>query len=276
METISESDIKLIKDNSWIFTFFGKLPWSTTTILSWVHGDEIFWSISILKILKNIEIVSWKVHFIIWNIRWLETWKRYLDSDMNRMFLESLDENSYEWNRVKEILPFLSESDYLLDIHNTFWPNSKPFLISENEKDLFNVEHVVSWFDKLHSGSSDGYMNSKSSEWYCLEIGSWIWSVILWEESISRFLYYTKNVNLEYPYNLSMCRHNYIFDYLYRTKTNKFKFVKKFKDFDKVKEWQLIWYDWDEEVKAPYNWVIIFAYQPLNKFRLAFCFWKQK
>jgi len=38
---------------------------------------------------------------------------------MNRCFLENNNGETYEDNRTREIIPYLQESDYLLDVHNT-------------------------------------------------------------------------------------------------------------------------------------------------------------
>ena len=94
---------------------------------------------------------------------------------MNRSFHAVPQGNTYEDIRAQELLPFLRESDVLLDIHNTLnTENSVPFLISEhtNMDQYFPVDIVVSGLDTLHPGGSDGYMNTIGKIGLCIESGS--------------------------------------------------------------------------------------------------------
>lgn len=94
---------------------------------------------------------------------------------MNRSFHNIPQGSAYEDIRAQELLPFLRESDVLLDIHNTLnTENSIPFLISEhaNMDQYFPVDTVVSGLDVLHPGGSDGYMNSIGKVGLCIESGS--------------------------------------------------------------------------------------------------------
>ncbi|MCB9804969.1 succinylglutamate desuccinylase/aspartoacylase family protein [Candidatus Peribacteria bacterium] len=67
------------------------------------------------------------------NPRAIEQNIRQTEKNMNRSFHTIPQDNTYEDIRAQELLPFLRESDVLLDIHNTLnTENSIPFLISEH------------------------------------------------------------------------------------------------------------------------------------------------
>jgi len=63
---------------------------------------------------------------------------------MNRCFGRTC--SGYEAGRIKEILPFLQKSDYLLDIHNTTDQSAPKFIIGERDEmyKYFDVKVAVS------------------------------------------------------------------------------------------------------------------------------------
>jgi len=276
--TVTSSFLDYINNNNGIFIYDSWVNWEITTILTWVHGNEISWIIALEKILEKIDIVKWKVNFIVWNIKAVESNVRFIDVDMNWIFDKFDEIDKYESKRIREIIKYLEESDSMLDIHNTLNDWAIPFLLTEQvqARSLFNTNYVVEWFDNLHGWSSDRFVNKKWWRWYCLE--AWYyWEISSHElayNSILNFLKYTWNirwVNNEYDILNSL-----IFDYKYTTKTWNFKLTKKYNDFDRVTENDIIWYDDWIAIKAPYSSYILFAYSPENSNRTAFCLWKNK
>ena len=125
--------MKIDKDNS-IIELNSNIKGNTTTIMVWVHGNELSWVNAVLEILKDIKVIAWKVYFIFANLKALEIWERQYEKNMNRCFLININWSTYEDKRVREIIPYLQKSDYLLDVHNTLnTSNSIPFMISEYE-----------------------------------------------------------------------------------------------------------------------------------------------
>jgi succinylglutamate desuccinylase len=253
------------------------MPWKTTTIMVGVHGNELSWVNAVFEILKDIKVISWKIYFIFANLKALEIWKRQLEKNMNRCFLKQNIGDTYEDQRVQEILPYLQQSDYLLDVHNTLntW-NSIPFLISE-QKNLgkyFDVDFVISWFDNLHPGGSDSFMNTIWKIWLCLESGSIYdekWPEIA-KNWILNFLKFTWNISGKIIENNN--QECIKFDNIYKNKTLNFKFVKDFLDFEKVSLWQIIAYDGEKEIISDRDWFIIFTYLPEKIWDECFCLWK--
>lgn len=269
----------IIKKENSIIEFDSYIPWNITTIMVWVHGNELSWVNALFEILKEIKIISWKVHFIFANLKALEIWERQFEKNMNRCFLENNICTTYEDNRVKDIIPYLKESDYLLDVHNTLnTKNSIPFLISEyqNIARFFDVDFIISWFDTLHPGGSDWFMNSIWKIWICLE--SWSiydekWPNIA-KKWIINFLRFTWNIDwkIEEKKNQEFIR----FDTIYKNKTLNFRFVKDFLDFEKISKGQIIAYDWDEKIISDRDGYIVFTYKPKNIWDECFCLWIEK
>lgn len=262
-----------------IYTFDSWKKWNTTMIMVWVHGNELAWPNAVLEIMKNIQVETWKLYFIFANLEALKKNVRQTEKNMNRSFVKNNSWITYEDKRANEIMEILNHSDYLLDVHNTLnEKNSIPFLISEYPElwKYFDVKKIVSWFDTLHPGGSDGYMNSIWKVWLCLESGNIYdekWPKIA-KNGILNFLKYTRNIAWK-PKIFS--NQEYIdFDKIYKNKTLNFVFAKEFKEFEKIKKGQVIWYDNGKEVLSDRNGYIVFTYIPKNIGDEVFCLGKRK
>ncbi len=248
----------------WIFLQDSKFPGNTTTIMVWVHGNEKSGPNILNKLMKEIQIIQGKVYFIFANLEALQINKRYYEKNMNRCFFSNIKWNTYEDKRAKTIIKHLNKSDYLLDIHNTLNKlNSIPFLISEYSElwKLFPIKFVSSGFDKLHPGGSDGYMNSIWKIWLCVESGS-IYDPNgpkIAKQSILNFLKFTKNI--VWNPNKYAQQTTINFDFIYKNKSLNLQFRKKFRDFEKVRKGDILAYDGDNKILAPYNWYILFPYK---------------
>ncbi len=252
--------MKIFKKNS-IIKIESKIPWKITVIMAWVHGNEKSWIIAIQKLIPLIKIETWTVYFIFANLKAIEQNIRFVEKNLNRCFKKRIIWTSYEDKRAKEIRKILKKSDYLLDIHNTNNTQSEPFIISE-EKDIgkyFPVKKIITWLNVIHAGGSDGYLWSLNKVWVCIECGSisdpkW---ALLAENAIINFLKYTWNISGK-P-NIFKNKIHIDCNYMYISKTNTFTLSKKFKDFEKIKKWQPLWYDWNTPVLSDRNWCILFS-----------------
>lgn len=253
-------------------------PWNTTTIMVWVHGNELSGPAALLEILPTLQITSGKVFLIFANLRALDQNIRQTEKNMNRSFVQNSSWNTYEDIRAREIMSFLDQSDYLLDIHNTLnTQNSIPFVISEDREvwEVFDVDFVVSGFDTLHPGGSDGYINSLGKKWVCIECGSIYdprWYAIA-KNSITNFLKFTENTDGK---NKVFSQKKYLrFDTIYKNTTLDFSFSKNFEDFEFVRKWQKIATDWQKQIFAKENGYILFPYLPTKIHDEIFCFWRE-
>lgn len=260
-----------------ILEFNSNIPWKTTTIMVWVHWNELSWINALNDILKEINIISWKVYFILANLKAIEIWKRFFEKNLNRCFVEDNNWNTYEDKRAKEIIKYLNESDCLLDVHNTLnKENSIPFLITENPElwKFFDVKLVINWFKNIQLWWSDWYMSTIWKIWLCLE--SWSIYDVNWinvaKKWILNFLKFTWNIDWKPEEYKNQKYMN--FDFLYKNTSLDFQFTKNYKDFEKVKKWEIIAYDWWKELVSDRNWYIVFNYIPEKIWDECFCLWK--
>lgn len=253
--------------------------WKTVTVMWWVHGNEKAWIEVIKNLKKNWKVNFWKIYLVLGNWEAIKLNKREYQKNMNRCFYKNNSWNTYEDTRAKEVMKILDESDYLLDIHNTLNKfNSIPFLISEYKEfwEIFPVKYTISWFDEIHSWSSDAYMNSIWKIGLCLE--SWSiydkksYNIAL--SSVYNFLRYTWNLGWDYQKYKDKRIIN--FNYIYKNKTMDIKYRKNFKDFEKLKKWELICYDWKEKIFALYDGYLNFIYLPNKIWDEIFCIWREK
>ena len=137
-----------IKKSESIISFCSEHIGATTTIMVGVHGNELAGVCAIQELLKKpLEVIAGNVFIIFANLEALKTGTRFSQINMNRCFIAGSNGTSYEELRVKEILPYLEKSDFLLDIHNTLdMINSQPFLICEHQQiaKYFDVPYVIS------------------------------------------------------------------------------------------------------------------------------------
>lgn len=180
---------------------------------------------------------------------------------MNRCFGKNL--RWCEPERVKEIVPYLDQSDYLLDIHNTIDLSTPPFIICEHHDLLpyFDVLWCVQWLDTLHSGGSDGYMNANWKKAVCLEVGSIVDDLALTvgiaKKHISNFLAGVGNCSypaalFEKP-SLRKC------STIYHAQYGQCILVKQFREFEFVKHWTLLGNDWSKEIYMPQDGNLLFS-----------------
>ncbi len=245
-----------------IVTISGKKSWKEVVIMCGVHGNEVHGIRAVNTILREIKIESGIVHFIYANPIAIEQNTRFIDKNMNRCFSNTtIVGHSYEETRAMEILPYLKKSDYLLDLHSSNSKDSIPFLISEH-KDIgkyFPVEVAVSWFQSIEPGGSDGFIDSQGGKWFCLECWSIYdhnWTDIA-TKAVVNFLQYTGNIKGE-PIIFNNPKYLRA-EKVYITRTNKFRLYKDFVEFEEIKKWDIVWFEYKEKVIAERDFLIAFA-----------------
>jgi len=250
-----------------IIQLIGEENGPVSIILAGVHGDEKCGVEVLKKIIPNLKIEKGRVLFGYGNPRAIKEDKRFVEENLNRMFkkddlLSEKEKESYEYKRAQFLKKYLNQADALLDIHASFVPNSKPFIICEaNAKETTKylpINLVVYGFDKVEPGGTDYYMNSIGKIGICVECGYLdnFESRKVAEESIFAFLeargHIKNNVKSRKQSYVQMCD-------LYITKTNSFILSKQFSDFEEITEGQIIGMDGKNEVRAEKASVILFA-----------------
>jgi len=250
-----------------IIQFIGEKEGPTSIILVGVHGDEKCGAEAFERMLPTLEIEAGRVLFGYGNPRAISADKRFMEADLNRMFkcddlIGEQEKKSYEYGRAQFLKKYLDQADVLLDIHASFTEESSPFIIcEENAKEIVKylpMDTVVSGFDRLEPGGTDGYMNGMGKIGICVECGYLGDSRSLRraEESIFAFLGARGHRSI----NMKLKKQSYIcMNELYKAKTERFRLTKAFADFEEIEEGQPIGIDGIEEVWARKSGIILFA-----------------
>lgn len=156
----------------------GAHPGNTSVIFVGVHGNETP-GIEALRAFDATRIVAGEVRFALGNPRAVAQNVRFVEANLNRMFreegLRAQERASYEYGRAQELIPLITGAHALLDIHASNSPQSEPFCICEPHAfalaALLPAQRLVSGFDALEPGGTDGYMNRCGGKGICFEAG---------------------------------------------------------------------------------------------------------
>jgi len=167
-----------------------------------MHGDETCGMVAINeliqegyfdKIFSKSEIATTRVTVLLANPKGVEQCRRFIDVNLNRIFMESklrrsgsitaepLDQdsflrNKYEVTRVQKIADEIADCDYYIDIHSTS-ARSFPFALPSNDAESeifaasFNVDFVIEKLVKSVRGTSIGWANLLKKPAVCFECG---------------------------------------------------------------------------------------------------------
>ncbi|MDP1706423.1 MAG: succinylglutamate desuccinylase/aspartoacylase family protein [bacterium] len=246
----------------------GEKTGPVSIILAGVHGDERCGVEAMGKVLKNLEIKKGRVLFGYGNPRAIAANRRFVESNLNRMFRENnllsiKEKSSYEYRRARLLKKYLNQASALLDLHASSIPKSRSFAICEdNAKSIVEylpADLIVSGFDAVEPGGTDYYMNKLGKIGICLEAGYGpdLKSVKIAEEGIYAFL--KARGHLEN--NLVSRRQSRIRIYeKYYSKTANFFLTKSFENFEVVAENQIIGTDSKKKIRAAKRSLILFAH----------------
>ena len=244
-------------------------------IIGSIHGDERIGA-EALEALKDVFSdvkVYGEISLILGNPKAYEFGKRFLDQDMNRLWnkdvcdLLKVDDAQLDsaQKRVKEILPILQNADYLLDIHSTIKP-SCPFVYCKETPEHLNLacllrtEYIVSSSLKVDDliSSSDNFVDKNGGIGLAYEAG--------WQKDETKLEDVLLNIKI-FLQALGSCdfdifveefptySHLSIYEQIV-IKTNDFKFLKDYSNFDFVKEGEVIAVDEDEIVVEKDSYMI--------------------
>jgi predicted deacylase len=144
-----------------IHTFDSGKPGPHVLVNALTHGNEICGAIALDRLLKmGVQPVRGMLTLAFANIAAFSRFdpkspfsSRFVDEDFNRVWTSATlggARDSVELRRAREILPFVAEADYLLDIHSMLEPSPPVMICGPLDKGIrfaFEVgvpEHVVS------------------------------------------------------------------------------------------------------------------------------------
>jgi succinylglutamate desuccinylase len=252
-----------------IITIKGDSAGKTVSIMAGVHGNEICGVKALRKIIKNITIESGKAHFIFANLPAIAMDLRQTEMNLNRAFrpeknLTSDERQSYERHRAIELMPYLEESNALLDIHSSHNEASTPFIICEPNS-FFIAKKLPfpicsNGWDVIEPGGTDYFVNRNHLKGHgiCIECGYHFdqRAPELAMESINIFLN-LMGLTSDYKKYSQTKQREILVKYIYLTQSN-FTIAKPFADFEKIKKGTLIGYDNKQPINAHFDGVIIF------------------
>lgn len=246
----------------------GKGPGPISMILVGVHGDEKCGPEALGRLLPSLSIERGLLLIAYGNPEAIGQNKRFVEENLNRMFkpedqLSEKEKKSYEYKRAQFLKESFDQAEVLLDIHASFTPGSQRFAICEPVawplvKHL-PVDLAVSGFDSVEPGGTDYYMNSHGKIGICLECGYLDddYSTTVAMEGIKDFLAIRGHIISESPEERAQ-KHVEI-KKLYLSKTDRFVLARSFQDFEEIRRGELISHDGEEEIRADYDGVILFA-----------------
>ncbi len=283
----------------WVELIDSLIDWPNLWVSVCTHWWEIVW----LDILKNIihevklneNILKWKIFLILNNIEafkkyneLINDWNkitekelvstRFIEENMNRCCsIENLKEsNSIEVRRILELLPVLNKLDFLFDIHSTYSPSDSMMILTKKSyqefSDVFNVDKELVWITEVQVWKP--FIDIVERNWWVwIWIESWCqldssWYKI-WTDNLLRLLInlWMIDWNLELVKSLLLEKVNKqtlnIFGSVI-VKSREFKFYKDYKHLDKVKTWELFCFDWEKDLYAEKDFLVIMPKQKLS------------
>jgi len=245
---------------------------TTSLILVGVHGDERCGIEAIEKILPELEIEQGEVIIEYGNPRAIEQNVRYTEANLNRMFkseseLTAEEKNSYEYARAQYLKILMNEADALLDIHASFTPVSRPFLICEaNAAEIATqmpFDTIVSGFDAIEPGGTDYYMNANGKVGISVECG-YLGDPVSTETAVSAIRSFLKarghiSAVLGQSKFSSQDKEYFKMHTLYLTRSDEFKLDRPLVDFQDLHAGQAIGADGEAIICADKDCMVLFA-----------------
>ncbi|MGC6510945.1 MAG: hypothetical protein ACON4U_21195 [Myxococcota bacterium] len=119
-------------DYPWLYRFDGGQYKTRLHVSCLIHGDETGSLPAVIKViqkLKNKEIqFGGRLCISLGNPEAARKAVRYLESDLNRVFLDT-NLQTHEARRARTLMPIFNQADILLDLHQTILKTQNPFYI---------------------------------------------------------------------------------------------------------------------------------------------------
>lgn len=244
----------------------GREQGKTAVILAGVHGNELSGVSAFDELIPSLEIKSGKVIFIYANLEAIKQDKRFVEFNLNRCFFPVQPKEisgTLEGKTAKEIMPYLDNADFLLDLHASNSPNSMPFVISdENSIELARFlpcEVISLGWDRFEKGSTEFFMHLNKKKGICFEAGyiNDTKSIEISKKAIIGFLAGLGFIEEENTEGLE--RKYFKIISIYRNRNAKFKKSREFADFEILKEDTLIGWDGNRDVRVKSGFAVVFV-----------------
>ncbi len=258
--------IERIGVNSKFVELVGSKPGKTVLILAGVHGNEVCGIQAFDRLIPKLQIERGKVYFIYGNLEAIRQNKRFVEYNLNRAFFKEQSEtikNTLEGATAREIIPYLEKAEMMLDLHASNSPESKPFIIcEENSFDLaysLPAQIVTYNFDAFEQGSTLYYINLQKKIGAAFECGFLgdPKSQEKAEQAILSFLRFAGAISGEIKSSFDKSIYK-IVD-LYKNKKFSFKKSREFSDFELLNKRTLIGKEGEKEVYREQGELMLFV-----------------
>lgn len=267
-----------------IKTYNSNKPGLNLVIMAGVHGDEKCGLEAFNIILQSFQPISGRITFIIGNPKAVAVNRREFEANLNRMFrpdksITDQEKEAYEYKRARELMPILANADALLDIHSSTTKQTVPFIICEKQSyacvQYLPAKVVVSGIDALHPTGTDAFVNQSGGLGICIECGNHDDAAatevaIL---AIKNFLDYFGSIDKKLKHIPAEKRFIQA-DWIYKNE-GVFTLGREYREFEKIQKSEVIGFDGDKEIKAPYDGVILFPHNRTEVNTEAFLFGKE-
>ncbi len=152
------------------------------TIMAITHGDEVggLWALNTFLANLQPDTITAPIAVILGNVAASKAGRRYLEKDLNRSFSAKGDFS--EIKRAQELADHvLSQTAFLLDIHQTIEPAREPFFIFPFEKNAYlwartidsKMAMVTHWGAAFSKDGmcTDAFVNSQGGVGLTVELG---------------------------------------------------------------------------------------------------------
>lgn len=152
-----------------------KGPFSKTlTLCTLIHGNEIGGLEVFFSLLEDIQSkklnIQSNLRLVLGNVDAFYEDKRFLETDMNRSF-DLTETKTNEEKRAKELEPYFSSSDILIDIHQTIGATETPFFIFEYEERSYNLARYLNQTLPIVTHNKKRQFKGKTSTAYMISQG---------------------------------------------------------------------------------------------------------
>lgn len=255
-------------DVSKIYTLTGPEPGKNVVLLAGVHGDETSGIEACKRILPSLRLDAGSATFAFGNLDAIREGKRFIESNLNRMFqndaaLSAVQRASAEYRRSRELMPLLEKADVLLDLHSSGTPDSIPFLICE-PRSYEIAKHlpgtiISSGWDDVQPGGTDSFVNTSGGKGICFESGYHKDPSAIDRAEQAVYAFLTATGNLLGTRTEATSEKTYMrVSRLHKTQEN-FVPARGFKDFEQVKQGELIGTDGTQDVCASEDGFVLFV-----------------
>lgn len=252
--------------NIQVITKKGKKKGKNLVILAGIHGNEVCGIEAFNALIPRIKIERGAVTFIYANKEAQRQNKRQIEYNLNRAFYKEQQteiRETSEGKTAKEIMPYLEKAEMMLDIHASFTPDSRPFVICDKQwladARIFDTDIASYNWDEFEPGSTDYYMNLQQKPGFCYECGylGEREATKRAEKAILQFLTFAgalkgKLVKKQDQRVIKIVA-------LYRNKTAPFQKAQEWKDFEELTERSIIRKEGAQEVYGEKGDILLFV-----------------